>query len=66
MADPTEAIAEIVHRAPVVNADETGCPHRGKKSWLWVATCPNATRFRIHRRRGAEGLATLMPDEQER
>lgn len=44
MAGPTEAIAEVVHSAPVVNADETGCPHRGKKSWLWVATCPRVRR----------------------
>jgi transposase len=63
MTGPVEQIAAVVQRAPVVNADETSFPHRAKKNWLWVATCPTATLFRLHRRRGAEGLATLMPDD---
>ena len=65
VAAPVEQIVEIVHEAPVVNADETGFPHRHKKSWLWVASCPTATIFRIHRHRNADGLAALMPDDYE-
>ena len=65
VAEPVEEIAKVVHAAPVVNADETSFPHKAKKSWLWVATSPTATIFRLHRRRGAEGLATLIPDDYD-
>ena len=34
-------------------------------AWLWAGTCPTATIFRLHRRRGAEGLAVLMPDDYD-
>lgn len=63
VAAPVEAIAEVVHHQPVVNADETGYPHRARKAWLWVATCPIATLFRLHGRRNIEALANLIPEE---
>ncbi len=65
VAGPVEEIAKVVHAAPVVNADETSYPHKAKKSWLWVATSPTATIFRLHQRRGAEGLAVLMPEDHD-
>ena len=65
VAAPVEEIAKVVHAEPVVNADETSFPHKAKKHWLWVATSPTATIFRLHRRRGAEGLAVLMPDDYD-
>lgn len=65
VAGPVEEIAKVVHAAPVVNADETSFPHKAKKHWLWVATCPTATIFRLHRRRGAEGLAVLLPENYD-
>lgn len=64
-AEPVEEIAKMIHAASVVNAGEISFPHWAKKDWLWARTCPTATIFRLHRKRGAEGLAALMPDNYD-
>jgi transposase len=62
-AGPVDEIAKVVHGAKAVNADETSYPHRAKKAWLWVASCPTATIFKLHRRRNAAGLANIIPED---
>lgn len=61
LAEPADKIAAIVAKAPIANADETSWRTRGGRSWMWVATSKTATSFRIHKKRGAEGLANLLP-----
>lgn len=64
-AGPVDEIAKVVHAAKAVNADETPFPHRAKKAWLWVASCPTATIFKLHQNRNADALANLIPEDFE-
>jgi transposase len=54
-------IAAAVRAAPVVNCDETPWREPGLKPWLWVATTPEATLFRIAPQRDGEAFARLLP-----
>jgi transposase len=54
-------IAAAVGAAPVVNCDETPWREPGAKPWLWVATTPQATLFRLALHRDGEAFATLLP-----
>lgn len=53
-------IHAAVQAQPVVNVDETGWPDGRRRGWLWTATSPQATCFRIHRSRGRAGLQALL------
>jgi transposase len=54
-------IAAAVGAAPVVNCDETPWREPGAKPWLWVATTPEASLFRIALHRDGEAFAQLLP-----
>ena len=54
-------VAAAVAAAPVVNCDETPWRAPKEKPWLWVATTPTATCFRIARRRDADAFRDLLP-----
>lgn len=60
LAPVDAAIHAAVHAQPVVNVDETGWPDGRRRGWLWTATSPQATCFRIHRSRGRAGLQALL------
>jgi transposase len=55
----TEIAAET-QGAPVVYVDETGWRHLGKKAWLWMLSSKTATMFKIHAKRGHDGLDPLL------
>ncbi len=60
LAPVDAAIAAAVQAQPVVNVDETSWAVEGQRAWLWTATTPHATCFRIHRSRGRPALHTLL------
>jgi transposase len=53
------AIQTVVQVQPVVNVDETSW-REPTKAWLWVATTPVATCFRISTSRGRTALTALV------
>ena len=58
---PTQqAIEHAVNTAPMVVADETGWKVAGRKAWLWVATSPRATAYRITKGRGYSDINPLL------
>lgn len=57
-----EAVNEVL-ASSVLHADETGYPHRARKAWLWMASSGQATIFKLHAKRGKDGLAALIPDD---
>ena len=62
LAPACAEVAAAVAAAPVVNCDETPWRAPKEKPWLWVATTPTATFFRIARRRDADAFRDLLPD----
>lgn len=60
LAPVDAAIQAVVQTQPVVNVDETGWSEGRRRGWLWTATSPQATCFRIHRSRGRAGLHALL------
>ena len=56
------AIVKTVNEAPAVTADETGWRVGGGRAWLWVATCPKATLYKVTPGRGFDD-AKLLLDE---
>ena len=54
-------IAAAVRAAPVVNCDETPWRQPNEKPWLWTATTPEATLFRIAPHRDAAAFTALLP-----
>lgn len=61
LAPAVAEIAAAVGAAPVVNCDETPWREPGAKPWLWVATTPDATLFRIELRRNGDAFEALLP-----
>jgi transposase len=57
-----EAVA-AVRAAPVKNIDETGWKTAGRLCWLWAAVTQTVACFRVHARRGADGLRALLGDD---
>ena len=51
-----------VRAAPVKNVDETGWKQAGRLCWLWTAVTGTAACFRVHARRGFDGLRALLGD----
>jgi transposase len=63
LAPTYDALAEQVHSAPVVAADETGWRVGGRLQWLWAFVTPTVTVYRIMDGRGyAEACAVLGAD----
>lgn len=60
---PYEEIAKEVLAQPVVHADETGHPHKGKLHWLWMITGKRGAVFRIDKGRGNAARQAILPDE---
>jgi transposase len=59
--DAYEKIRQLIHRAPVVGADETGCKVNGKKHWfhVWQNRC--LTFIVAFARRSHEVIETYFP-----
>jgi len=55
--------AAAARAAPVKNVDETGWKRAGRLCWLWTAVTETATCFRVHARRGFDGLRALLGDD---
>ena len=66
LAAPCRELAESVHRAEVVNVDETGWREQGRRAWLWAATTESATVFPIAANRSAEVARGLLGDKRGR
>ena len=66
LAAPCRELAESVHRAEVVNVDETGWREQGRRAWLWAATTESATVFAIAANRSAEVARGLLGDKRGR
>ena len=60
LAPTHQAIRKVVNAAPAVTADETGWRIGGRRKWLWVVTCPEATLFRVCEGRGFDDAKTLL------
>lgn len=57
-----DAVA-AVQAAPVKHVDETGWKQAGRLCWLWAGVTELVACFRIHARRGLDGLRALVGDE---
>jgi transposase len=53
-------IESEVRSSKVVNADETSWPQRREMAWLWNASTPDASLYRIHRRRSLRAFRKLL------
>lgn len=51
-----DLIAEHLHRAPLVHADESGLRVQGKLHWLHIAASQTHTWYGVHARRGMEAI----------
>ena len=60
LASPYQEAQEAVREAPVKNTDETGWSEKGQRRWLWTAATATVALFKIHLRRGYEGLQALL------
>jgi transposase len=52
----TEAIAELLRNAEVLNVDETGLRVKEKLHWLHVASSGLLTHYNVHEKRGKEAM----------
>ncbi len=60
---PTYATLEsVVQKQPTNHLDETGWKRAGKLRWLWVATNPVASLFKIRNSRDGQSLKELIGD----
>jgi transposase len=62
LAGPYAEVARAVAAAPVVHCDESPWREPGQKPWLWVATTPTASLFRIAAARDTAAFRALLPD----
>jgi len=60
MDHPVMEIAGRVQASPAIWADETGWSEWGKRAWLWVASTPAATLFRLDASRGGQAMSRLL------
>jgi len=60
LAPAHEEAATYVHKAQVVNADETGWTEARKKAWLWVAVAVHVAVFLIRCNRNAKAARELV------
>jgi transposase len=58
---PYAAVQAAVAAAPAVNADETSWREGKQKAWLWTATTPALSLFRIDRCRSRAAFEQLLP-----
>ncbi len=56
LAAPAERIQEAIRQAPCVGFDETGVRIDGKLHWWHTASTPELTHYRVHPKRGREGI----------
>ena len=60
LAGPYHEAQVAVRQAPVKNTDETGWSEKGQRRWLWGSATATVAFFKIHLRRGYEGLQALL------
>jgi transposase len=61
LAAPYAAVQAAVAAAPAVNADETSWREGDRKAWLWTATTPALSLFRIDPSRSRAAFEQLLP-----
>src|SRR6266852_4200568 len=61
LAAPYAAVQAAVAAAPAVNADETSWREGNRKAWLWTATTPALSLFRIDPSRSRAAFERLLP-----
>lgn len=61
LATPYAEVARAVAAAPVVHCDESPWREPGGKPWLWCATTPEASFFRIAATRDKAAFRALLP-----
>jgi len=65
LAAPYAEVAAAVAAAPVVYCDESPWREPGEKPWLWTATTPAASLFRIATARDTAAFRELLPENPE-
>ncbi|MEJ2266008.1 MAG: transposase [Anaerolineales bacterium] len=60
LKEPVEQAQAYVQQQPAINLDETGWQELTANFWLWVATTPAVTVFRVFQTRGAQGSEQLL------
>lgn len=60
LAAPVAQVQAAVQRAPALNVDETGWRQGRQKRWLWTASTPEQTLFRLTASRAATELEPLL------
>lgn len=60
LQEPVEEAKAFVERQPVGNADETGWKENRRQSWLWVLSTRLVSVFKVHARRGREGMRAAL------
>ncbi len=60
LQEPVEEARGFVEKQPLGNADETGWKEGGKLAWLWVLSTKLVSVFKVHARRGKEGMKEAL------
>jgi len=63
LADAHAAAVTAVQAAAVKHVDETGWKRAGRLCWLWAGVTQAVACFRVHARRGLDGLRALLGDD---
>ena len=63
LKEPVEQAQAYVQQQPAINLDETGWQELTANFWLWVATTPAVTVFRVFQTRGAQGSEQLLGED---
>jgi transposase len=63
LADAHAQAVAAVRSAPVKHVDETGWKRAGRLCWLWAGVTQAVACFRVHARRGLDGLRALLGDD---
>jgi len=63
LQEPVEQAQAYVQQQPAINLDETGWQELTRNFWLWVATTPAVTVFRVFQTRGAQGAKQLLGED---
>ena len=60
LAEPWNEVKTAVQNSDVVNCDETGGRHKGRRSWLWLGATPSLACFLSSSSRGWPAYSQLM------
>ena len=57
---PVEEAEQVVRRAEIVHADETGWKQAGRRMWLWITVSATVTVFRVADSRSAKVIQEML------